>query len=315
MNFHLNFTPGTSDFKINHKQSLLFAGSCFSENIGTYLKDAKFKVVINPNGILFNPLSIYKCIQDAIQNKKADDSSILEKENLFYSYSHHSSFYAQTKKELLQKIDAVTSQTHYFLKTADVLLITFGSGFFYKHLTLHQIVANCHKQPGHAFEKKLAEVDEVVNLYSSLINELKIFNPKLKIIFTVSPVKHLKDGIIENNLSKATLLLSVNKLLKLYPGCVYFPAFELVNDDLRDYRFYKEDLAHPNQQAINYVWEKFSECYFDATTKELNHEIGKINSALNHKQLHENSSETEKLKAFIEKQKNLIKKLDPGIEF
>lgn len=315
MNFHLNFTPETSSFKINHSQSILLVGSCFSENIGKHLQDAQFKVSVNPNGILFNPLSISTFLKSTIENKKTEKHSTLQRDNLFYSYNHHTSFYASTESYLLRKLDAITDSTHHTLKSADVLVITFGTAFYYHHKELAQTVANCHKQSASTFDKKLMEVEEMVSIYTSLIQELENFNPKLKVIFTVSPVKYLKDGIIENNLSKSTLLLGINKLIKLFPEHLYFPSFELVNDDLRDYRFYKEDLAHPNQQAIEYVWQKFSDCYFEAKTSEINLEIQKLNSALNHRQMNENSAENGKLAAFIEKQKNIIKKLDSGIEF
>lgn len=315
MNFNLNFTPEKSSFKINHRHSILLLGSCFSENIGKHLQNARFRVSVNPNGILFNPQSIFHCIKNALQNKKTENSFVLQRDNLFYSYNHHTSFHASTEKDLLNRLDAITEITHQTLKSADVLVITFGTAFHYKHKEFDQTVANCHKQPGPTFEKKILEVDEIITTYTSLIQELITVNPKLKIIFTVSPVKYLKDGIVENNLSKSILLLSIHKLIRLFPENSYFPSFELVNDDLRDYRFYKEDMAHPNQQAIDYVWEKFSECYFDPETKEVNLEIQKLNAALNHRQMNENSSENDKLAAFIEKQKNIIKKLDSAIQF
>lgn len=313
MKFHLNYSPKKSSLPINHKQRLLLLGSCFAENIGQILKDSKFNALVNPSGILFNPQSISNCLNSAIGNKPIKEELLLEREGLFYSYFHHTSFSSSSKKELFDRVNLITNDLHHFLKETDILLLTFGSAFTYFHKELNETVANCHKQPGSVFDKKLMEVEEIVSSYSDLIKALKIFNPDLKIIFTVSPVKYLKDGVEENNLSKSTLLLGIHKLISRHSDCYYFPAFELVNDDLRDYRFYKEDLAHPNQQAIDYVWQKFGECYFDSKTNELNQQINKLNLALNHRQMQENSLEADKLKSFIEKQKQEIKKLDPTI--
>jgi len=315
MKFHLNYSPEPAAFSIDHKNSILLVGSCFAENIGGFLKDSKFTTRINPNGILFNPLSVLDCISSAVQNLKIQEDFLLEREGLFYSYLHHSSYSSTHKKELLKNICSETENTHYFLKSADFLIITFGTAFVYYHKQLGQPVANCHKQPSEVFTKKMLEVNEITSVYTRLIEDLKAFNPALKIIFTVSPVKYLKDGIEENNLSKSTLLLGIHKLVEQHQHCSYFPAFEFVNDDLRDYRFYKEDLAHPNDLAIEYIWQKFSECYFKQETLRLNQQIQKLNQVLNHRQINKNSLENEKLSAFIEKQKEEIKKLDPSIEF
>lgn len=315
LKFNLNHTPKNSGLTISRKSSIMLIGSCFSENIGAYLSDFKFNTVLNPSGIQFNPASIHGCLQACLQDQKTKEDGILERDGLFYSYFSHSSFSSLTKNGLIESMDHATHNAHLFLKTADVLMITFGTAFLYYHRSLQQPVANCHKQPSELFEKRILEVDEIVNMYSALFDELRSFNPRLKIIFTVSPVKYLKDGIEENNLSKATLLLSIHKLTSRHAACFYFPAFELVNDDLRDYRFYKEDLAHPNQMAIDYIWEKFSSCYFDGHTTEVNRKIHKLNQALKHRQMQENSHEIQKLKDFIDAQKQEIKMLDPSIEF
>lgn len=314
MKFHLNHTPKKSPFYLDHKSTVLLVGSCFAENIGTFLKDHKFKTLVNPDGILFNPLSIYNSLKSTLLDQQINENVILQREGVFYSFLHHSSHSSVSKNELIGQLNAVTHSTHQFLKTTNTLILTFGTAFVYYHKKLSQVVANCQKQPVFTFDKKLLEVEEIISAYSLLIKDLKILNPDLKIIFTVSPVKYLKDGVEENTISKSTLLLSVHKLIALHQNCYYFPAFELINDDLRDYRFYKEDLAHPNQPAIEYIWQKFSECYFNSKTIELNQQIHKLNQALNHRQMQENSTENEKLKAFIAKQRIEIKKLDSSIE-
>lgn len=315
MKFHLNYTPKKFDFEIDHKQNLFLIGSCFSENIGGLLEQHKFKAYSNPNGILFNPASIHQNLTDILNLKDLSDNFILSRDGLYYSYLHHTSVNAATTKELKENINHTTKEANARLKESDLLILTFGTAFFYHHLTSGQVVANCHKQPQQIFEKNLLAPNEIVSAYTGLIKKIQAFNPKLKIIFTVSPVKYLKDGVVENNLSKSALILSIHELIKQNKNCYYFPAYELVNDDLRDYRFYKEDLAHPNEMAINYVWEKFSESCFNETTIALNHQIHKLNLALNHRQMSVGSQEQQKLQDFIAKQKEELKKLDPTIEF
>jgi hypothetical protein len=315
MKFHLNYIPKKPGFQINHQDSIMLIGSCFAENIGNFLADFKFKTHLNPNGILFNPISIYNCLHKAIHLKKYDKDLVIERNDQFYSFSHHSSISAGTESGLLETVNLQSKAAHNFLRTADFLIITFGSAFIYHHKSSGQVVANCHKQNADVFDKKLLEVKEITDLYAQLITDIKNLNPRIKIIFTLSPVKYLKDGIEENNLSKSTLLLSIHKIMAQHPECFYFPAFELLNDDLRDHRFYKEDLAHPNEQAINYIWQKFSECFFNTKTLELNQQIHKLNLALSHRQMQEKGPEIAKLKDFIEKQKTEITKLEPEIKF
>jgi len=314
MRFNLNFNPPKPGFTINHGHRLFLTGSCFSENIFRFLTEKRFKAHPSPNGIVFNPDSICRNLQTLIMADKLDEKFILNRNGIFFSFLHHSSVHDESRSDLVKKINHDLKTASLFLKTANFLVITFGSAYAYKHVELNSIVANCHKQPGQVFEKILLTPEKIQTDFAALIRSLQTFNPTLKIIFTVSPVKYLKDGIIENNLSKATLLLSVHEIVKSHSNCCYFPAFELVNDDLRDYRFYKEDLAHPNEQAIAYVWEKFSETFFSDHTLLLNQEINKLNSALNHRRLINNSEEAIKLNNFILKQKEVIKTLDASIQ-
>jgi len=313
MQFHLNYSPKPSDAKIDHQQKIMLIGSCFAENMGEYLHDHRFNTLLNPNGILFNPISIYKALINCIENKTMEDALILKRNDLFFSFLHHSSLFSQNKNELSLQINAIQTKTNAFLKEADLLIITFGTAHVYKHKQLKNVVANCHKQPATDFEKKLLYVEEIVSEYKSLIQALKKFNPKIKIIFTVSPVKYLKDGVEENNLSKATLLLAINELKK-ETNVSYFPAYELVNDDLRDYRFYKEDLAHPNEQAIEYVWEKFADTYFTNETKQLNKEIASIVSSEKHTLLFPESEEAKLFTSNLEKKKRELKGRFPFLE-
>ncbi len=315
MKFHLNYTPEKFPFGISHADRCFLSGSCFAENISKKMQEQGFSLFSNPNGILFNPQSILQSLDALLEQKAFDETFILEREGLFYSFLQHSSVHASSKKELIEKIHKTQSEAHAFLKTAKYLIITFGSAFVYEHKALQKVVSNCHKQPAATFEKRFLEPEAIVETYQSLIQKLKAFNPDLKIIFTVSPVKYLKDGLENNSQSKATLLLAVNRLVKSNANCHYFPAYELQNDDLRDYRFYKEDLAHPNAQAIDYIWEKFAASAFSEKTQTINLEISKLNAALAHRKLNKAEEGDKKLQTYIDQQKEKIKALAPGLLF
>lgn len=315
MKFHLNYSPEKFDFKIGHHDPCFLIGSCFAENIGRQLQEHKFSVFLNPDGILFNPFSLLQSLNTVLEDSRLDEKLILERDGLFYSFQHHSSVHASGKKQLLETILNTQQKARDFLKSAKFLFITFGSAFVYEHRVLGRPVSNCHKQPGNLFEKKFLEPETIVASYQSLLQQLNTFNPDLKIIFTVSPVKYLKDGIEKNSLSKASLLLAVNRLITTHSNCRYFPAFELQNDDLRDYRFYREDLAHPNTQALDYIWEKFSECAFSETTRTINLEVSKLNAALKHRALTDSEESHKKHREFIEQQKARIRALAPGLLF
>jgi hypothetical protein len=315
MKWHLDFNPETFPFKINHADHIFLIGSCFSEHIGNRLAKLKFKTLSNPDGILFNPLSIHHSILSVIHKQKSDAKFLFERDAAFLSYHHHSKIKANSINELISLIDKIELFKRDFIQRTQFLFITFGTAYYYFHKQLNIAVSNCHKQDSNLFEKKLLSVSEIVETYNLLLTSIFDINPELKIIFTVSPVKHLKDGMIENNISKSTLCLSIHEICKHNKNCFYFPAFELVNDDLRDYRFYKEDMAHPSEQAINYVWEKFSNSSFDTKTKLLNQEIGKLNIYLNHTTDKTQESEDHASEKYINKQKQIIQNLNPEIEF
>lgn len=315
MRFHLDHRPEKQGFEIEHRHRLMLIGSCFSENIGQLLNDHKFQVLSNPSGILFNPLSIGQCLEALVGNPEDHEPYLLQHDGLFFSYRHHSSIHNADKEALLQKISAERQHATHFLKSADFLIITFGTAYAYHHKQLKGIVANCHKQPGQTFEKILSQPEELVSHYKTLIARLRSFNPGLRIIFTLSPVKHLKDGLVENTLSKSILHLTIQRLVSQSEGCYYFPAYELVTDDLRDYRFYKADLAHPSEQAIQYVWEKFGGAFFSERTLQLNRLIHDLNKALAHRSLNEKAQGDAKLESYIANQKSEIKKLKPDFIF
>ena len=296
MKFHLGFQPNISQHKITHQDGVLLIGSCFSEHIGNRLNELKFNVNSNPFGIVFNPKSIATSILRIINKNYFVAKDVFEKERLWYSFEAHSSVIGETQQELLDMLNHSIDLWNEKLKSADWLTITFGSAFAYKHVEQAKVVANCHKLPQSIFEKTLLKTNDIVNDFNDVINKLQQFNSTLKIVLTVSPVKHLRDGVVENSVSKAILIQSTHQLINENKNCFYFPAYELVNDDLRDYRFYESDMAHPNKQAIDYVWKRFAEVYFNDVTVAINDKVNQIHQAYHHRLFNETTSSSVKFK-------------------
>jgi hypothetical protein len=293
MEFHLAFNPKPFQKKINHQDKLFLIGSCFTENIGAKLKQLKFSVIENPNGILFNPISISDAINGYLQQKIYSSNDLFFQNECWNSWQHHSRFSHPNQEQCLQLINASQITAHQYLQNADWMLITLGSAFVYE-LEDKSVAANCHKVPTDKFNKKLLTAGEVETTLQQMCANLKAFNAKLNIVFTISPVRHLRDGFIENNRSKANLIQAVHSVVEKNENNFYFPAYELVIDDLRDYRFFAEDMVHPNYAATNYVWEKFIQTVIDEPTQLLMKEINVINAAKNHRAFNP-SSEQHKL--------------------
>jgi len=281
------------------------------------LDELKFSTLQNPNGILFDPRSVCNSLISYIENKQ------YRKEDLFYlnevwnSWEHHSRFSNINADECLKSINQSQQQGHIFLKEADWLIITLGSSFSYRltneatlgGLQTNNGVANCHRAPSQWFNKHLLTIDETISLLDTTYHRLKQFNSTLKIIFTISPVRHIRDGVIENNRSKARLIEAVHHMVNKFPGLYYFPAYELVIDVLRDYRFYDIDMVHPNYPATEFVMEKFNESFIDEQSRQLMEEIKKIVIARKHKPFQpETNAHKMFLKTHLEKTKELQSK-------
>lgn len=288
MDFHLAFTPNKFTIPISHSDKLMLIGSCFTENIGSKLRQHKFSVLENPNGILFNPISIATSVHSYISNQLTAEETLFYQNECWNSWEHHSRFSHPDKISCLQGIHASENAASDFVVAADWIFITLGSAFVYE-LENQQVVANCHKVPTDKFQKKCLSAARVIEVFTNMLDELLTVNPRVKIIFTVSPVRHLRDGFVENNRSKAVLIQAVHHLMDTRENVFYFPAYELVIDDLRDYRFYAEDMVHPNYAATNYVWEKFVTACIDQDTQVLMKEINLINAARSHKPFHPGS--------------------------
>lgn len=300
---------------ISYKNKILLTGSCFTEHIGNYLESVKFQTLQNPNGILFDPLSVCSSVISYMEEKKYNEQDLFYLNEAWHSWAYHSRFSGITKEDALEKINTSQTNAHHFLKEADWLIITLGSSFSYKLIEENIFVANCHKAPAQRFEKHLNTIEETVTALDNMLYRLFKFNPKIKILFTISPVRHLRDGVTENNRSKARLIEAVHHLVNKFDKLFYFPAYELVVDVLRDYRFYDIDMAHPNYTATQFVLEKFSETLMDKETQELSETIRKIVIAKNHKPFHPQSTQHKKfLESFYHQTLSLSKKY-PYIDF
>lgn len=279
MKFRSELIIAKSTFQIDHATTMLSIGSCFASEIGKRLTDARFDMLVNPFGTIFNPHSM----AELISGNEVQPDLFVQKDQKWCHFQLHSNLNNTDLQELKDQLSELRKMTLEKLAQTDVLILTFGSAWVYRHVESNKIVANCHKVPQQQFKKELLNLEELKHQYISLFDQLKSKNQKLRIILTVSPVKYLKDGVHENNLSKSILLLLCDFLVKRFDFVFYFPAFELVNDDLRDYRFYKEDLAHPNELAINYVFEKFGSVYFSDKTNEAIHIADDILRLKNHR--------------------------------
>jgi hypothetical protein len=300
---------------ITYKDNILITGSCFTEHIGNYLADVKFNILQNPNGILFDPLSVCSSILSYIHDKQYSEDELFYLNETWHSWQHHSRFSDPDKSTCLQVINESQRNAHLFLKNANWLVITLGSSFNYRLVESSATVANCHKAPATLFVKHLCTIEETVTALDTTIHQLAHFNPLLKIIFTISPVRHLRDGVVENNLSKARLIEAVHHLVNKFDKLYYFPAYELVIDVLRDYRFYDADLAHPNYAATQFVLEKFSETCLDNATQELIKEVRKIVIAKRHTPFNPHSQQHKKfLQTHFEKVK-LLQEQYPWLDF
>ncbi len=302
MNFHLTFPILPFEQKINYAHKFLFVGSCFTENIGEIMQRYKFNVKINPNGVLYNPASMAVALRRYMDNKMMLENEFFYANECWNSWEHHSRFSNTDKQSCLTIINNSISSAHDFIKQADWLFITFGTAFLYKRNDTGELVGNCHKVPQKEFTKQMLSVNEIVADYKTLIQQLKALNSNLKIIFTISPVRHIREGIIENNRSKARLIEAVHEIIEQNNNSFYFPAYELVMDDLRDYRFYNSDLVHPNEQAITYVFEKLMNTIFDENTKQLFEKIKEIITAKQHRPFNSNTESYRQFKAsYIER--------------
>lgn len=308
MNFFLNTPAKKSIINITQQDAILLIGSCFTENIGEKLLNSKFNVNINPFGIIYNPISIANSLTRIVNNQLYTEQELTEHHKKWFSFDHHGSFSSFNKAACLAKINNEITCAHQHLQETKTIVVTLGTAWVYENIENKKLVANCHKIPSKNFTKRLLSVDEIVQSFSALANTLK----NIQFIFTVSPVRHISDGLHENNISKSILHLAIHQLINKLNNCHYFGAYEMVIDELRDYRFYKEDMIHPTPQAINYVCDKFASTYFNEQTAQLNQRIEKLQQAALHRPF---DFESESHQQFIKQQVLQMQQLEKEFPF
>lgn len=303
MHFRTEIPTTQSPERISLQTPVLTIGSCFAEVIGQKLIDTKISALANPFGTVFNPLSITKLLRQALLHQLPGDDLYLENQGISFHYDFHSSWWAATQEELTAQLKQQLHQVHERLLSAQWLIITLGTAYVYRELTTGQIVANCHKMPNKQFRKELLPIQTVTEDFRQLHALLRAANPAISIILTVSPVRHTRDTLPLNSVSKSILRVACHELSESLEQVSYFPAYELLLDDLRDYRFYKSDLIHPNEMAEEYIFQKFSETYFDHSLKQFIGDWQKIKQEIAHRPQQPNTAAH---RSFLE---NLLKKL------
>ncbi len=308
--FRTELSVPPSERKINLKNQVFSIGSCFAVHIGEQLQKFKFQTLTNPFGTIFNPISIFDLIEISLKDRSFPGWTFVENQGVHRNYLLHSAISSPNKDQFMKMVESRKKEVSDFLKRTDVILLTFGTAIVYELKTNQQVVANCHKVPANQFEKQFLSVDEIVQGFGEIYSKLTSLNKNLRFILTVSPVRHLKETLQLNGVSKSILRVAAHQLQEEFDNVEYFPSYELIMDDLRDYRFFKEDMLHPNDQAIQYVWDKFSQAYFDEETMGFLKEWEKIINALDHKPFYPGSVEHQKFIAItlgkINKFKNTI---------
>lgn len=314
-NFRTEFRINPYHSKVSHSQKVLTIGSCFSEKIGNRLDQFKFQVSVNPFGVIYNPISIFDNLFMALSDQVFDPDLYTQLHEKYFHFHCHSRLNAVSKEELIGLLSQIQKETFRHLQTASHLFITFGSAFAYRHRKSERLVANCHKIPQRDFKKELLELEQMRGSFELFNKSLIQVNPDIQIVLTLSPVRHIKEGIPENQLSKSLLRVLCDQLVHSHSNIGYFPAYELMMDDLRDYRFYKDDLIHPNVMAEEYIWEKFQDSFFDPQTRKLIKEIDQLHKSLSHRPFEPLSSQHGKfLEGLMDKVDSLPGSLDFATE-
>ncbi len=296
--FRTEIEPCKSKLKLDQNTSIVTLGSCFSDSIGGLLKAKKFNTFVNPFGTIFNPLSLFELLEYSFERSEILEEATLKRDGYYMNYKFHSSFRAKTKPTLHKRIEQTLQNVSQKLKKAEVVFITFGTAWVYQEHKSQMLVANCHKVPQKEFERRLLTPEEIVSSFFNLKELINQYNDNLKFVFTVSPVRHTRDTLKMNSVSKSVLRSSCHYLEELEEKAEYFPAYEIMTDDLRDYRFYEKDLIHPNEQAIEYIWDFFCSTFLTKEATKLLERWNDIDKAIKHKPFNPKSGGHQK---FIQK--------------
>ncbi|MDF4203954.1 GSCFA domain-containing protein [Maribacter sp. SA7] len=298
---------------IDYSSQLLLIGSCFSENMGAKLAYYKFQSLQNPFGILFHPLAIENLIQKAVNQELFTEEDVFSANEQWHSFNAHSSLSNPSKEQIITDLNTAVATTSIQLQTATHIVITLGTAWVYRKTSSNQVVANCHKIPQSNFTKELLRVEEVTESLRRITALVQSVNPSAQFILTVSPVRHLKDGFVENQLSKSHLISAIHNVLA--ERISYFPSYELMMDELRDYRFYAKDMIHPNEVAIDYIWEKFVEVWIDEATSVTMKKVGEVQRGLRHKAFNPEGEAHQKFLTSLAHKIAYIKKDYPFMDF
>ncbi|GAA4401655.1 GSCFA domain-containing protein [Nibrella viscosa] len=271
---------------LRQTDEILTIGSCFADVMGRHLADHKLNVTINPFGTIFNPVSMAKLLLMALNGSRPDENLYVERDGVWFHYDFHSSLWANSREALTEKLVGTLQKVGETLRRADWLFLTFGTAMVYRHIETGQVVANCHKMPGSLFEKYLYSLDHVRDTLTKLLKALHRANPNLNVLLTVSPVRHTRDTLPVNQVSKSLLRVVCHELTVWHDFVQYFPSYEIMVDDLRDYRFYEADLIHPNAVAHEYIFQKFGESLFDDELRTFIAEWAGIRKSLAHRPLY-----------------------------
>ena len=316
MQFTTKIPIQKSSSPIDYDSKIMLLGSCFAENMGEKFEYFKFQTVINPFGIIFNSVSLEKLIRRSIEKRKFTENDIFFHNELWHCYEVHSELSNPDKDAFLESLNDLISSTNKKLSDSTHIIITLGTSWVYRHRQAQSdsdgVVANCHKVPQKEFTKELLSIQQIEESIESIISLVHSVNPNCKFIFTVSPVRHIKDGFVENTLSKAHLISAIHKIINHHPlPNTYFPAYEIMMDELRDYRFYGEDMLHPNQTAIDYIWIQFFQNYISESEFGLMNDICSIQKGLNHRPFNPNTKSHQK---FLEATKIKIGKIQEKLQ-
>lgn len=311
MDFFTKIDIPAADFKIDYTSRLAFFGSCFADNISAQFAERKFHVLVNPFGTVYNPVSLAGQIKAIADGKVFGEEDVFQDtrcDGLWHCWDAHSSLSGATREECIEKLNAATAQARGFLQHADTVFITLGSAFVYYLKDSGKLVSNCHRQDPHLFERRLISVEEASQSIQKIVALLRDTNRNVHIVFTVSPLRHMSDGTHNNTLSKSTLQLAIHSTT-----IDYFPSYEIVMDELRDYRFYAEDMIHLSKTAEEYIFERMTETYCDSTTRENMAKVEKFLKMANHRIQDESSPATQQLKKKIASQAAELEKQIPGL--
>ena len=324
MQFTTKIPIQKSSFPIDYDSKILLLGSCFAENMGEKFEYFKFQTIVNPFGIIFNPVSLEKLIRRSVEKRKFTENDIFFHNDLWHCFEVHSELSNSDKDVFLESLNDLIRSTNKQLSDSTHIIITLGTSWVYQNIASNEIVANCHKVLQKQFTKELLSILQIEESLESIISLVHSVNPNCKFIFTVSPVRHIKDGFVENTLSKAHLIAAIHSVLNrkfstslelTTQNNIYFPAYEIMMDELRDYRFYAEDMLHPSQTAIDYIWIQFFENYISESQFGLMNDICSIQKGLKHRPFNPNTESHQKFLHQLELKIKTIQNQHPFIKF